>query len=201
MDVSRETSADHVSRETSELIDLYRRELTAWNAHIRLATQDERALADHVTDATHLEAHAPSTRRWIDLGSGGGLPAIVVAILRRATPTAFELVEADARKSAFLRHAARRLALDVTVTTDRIEDLPPRAAEVVSAQALAPLDRLLDLAHPHLAAGGRMLFPKGVRWRAEVDAALERWRFDLHTVPSATREGAVILDIRNVEPR
>jgi 16S rRNA (guanine527-N7)-methyltransferase len=107
-------------------------------------------------------------------------------------------VESDQRKAVFLRTVAQRAAVPVTVLAERIESLPPLGSDVLSARALAPLTALLDYADRHLRAGGTALFPKGANWRAEVDEALERWRFRCENLPSATSPEGVILRIGDI---
>jgi 16S rRNA (guanine527-N7)-methyltransferase len=104
------------------------------------------------------------------------------------------LIESDGRKCAFLRTAARELGLDVTVLDQRVEEAPPLGAAVVTARALAPLDRLLPLVARHLGAGGTALLPKGRDWAGEVGAARGAgWAFALDARPSATDPEARVL--------
>ncbi len=156
----------------------------------------------HILDSARLCAlDLPSARRWVDLGSGGGFPGLVVAILLadRQAGTDVILVESDARKAAFLREAARLLGLAVTVHVQRAEDLPPQGAEVVSARALASLEVLCGLAHRHLAPGGVCLFPKGEKADEEIAAARKSWRFDLEALPNPDHKGSALLVLRNLD--
>lgn len=190
----------NVSRETQARLRGYLDLLTRWTARINLVSQS--SLDDgwrrHIEDSAQLLGHAPEGwAHWADLGSGGGLPGVVVAILSAELPgpRTVTLVESDARKAAFLRTALRETGTTANVLHARAEDVPPLAANVVSARALAPLDRLLGLAAPHLAPGGTALFPKGRNAAAEVDAALEHWAFACDKVASDTDRDAVILKI------
>lgn len=153
--------------------------LLTWTRRINLVSAADagRIWDRHVIDSLRLlPLMTPGTPRAIDIGSGGGLPGLVLAI---AGGVPFDLVESDARKCAFLREAARVTGAPVQVHCSRIEScgLPP--APLVTARALAPLPALLALAAPLLAPGGTMLLPKGVRADAELDAARAGWRFDL----------------------
>ena len=138
----------------------------------------------------------------IDLGSGAGFPGLVLALLAESTrrATVFHLVESDARKAAFLAEAVRALALGerVRIRIARAETLADGelagAADVVTARALAPLERLCALVAPLLAEGGHAIVPKGARHGEELAAAREAgWRFTLETHPSRTESGAAIL--------
>lgn len=192
-----------VSRETEERLAAFAALVARWTPRINLvspATIPELATR-HIADSAQLFPLAgPNWRHWADLGSGGGFPGIVIAILARDTrPDArITLVESDRRKSAFLQTAARELGLPVTVHAARAETLPPLGADILSARALAPLSQLLPLALRHLAPGGRALFPKGRRAAEEVDEARRTWSFQLRTHPSQTDPQARILDIEGL---
>lgn len=193
----------NVSRETSERLSTYAAQIRKWNPRINLVAKS--TLDDleerHLADSLQILDHAPENwRSWVDLGSGGGFPGLVVAIAVADQPERrVTLVESDVRKAAFLRSAARECGVQVTVLDARIEALPPQNADVISARALAPLPKLLALAVPHLAPGGVCLFPKGRNWQNEVENARETWSFDLLSQPSKTGEDSVILVMRNIE--
>ena len=139
----------------------------------------------------------PGARTWLDLGAGAGFPGLVVAILAAdAEPgLAVALVESDERKAAFLEAAAAACGVAATVHRARIEALPPQAAEIVSARALAPLDRLLEHVEKHRRPDGRALFAKGETVHNEIAGAAARWRFDHRIHPSRTDPHAAILEI------
>ena len=171
--------------------------LRKWNSAINLVAPA--SLSDvwrrHVADSAQVFALRPAgARHWLDLGSGGGFPGLVVAILAAETAPELrvELVESDQRKCIFLETAARELGLDVTVTRGRIEKIPPRQADVISARALAPLDRLCLYALRHLAPGGTCLFLKGADVDSEIVEARRHFDFDLSLSPSQTDARGVI---------
>jgi len=142
--------------------------------------------------------------RWLDLGTGAGFPGLIVAILLRDTPNAeVHCVEADKRKCAFLREAARAVGAKVAIHAGRIEDLPPRPFDIVTARALAPLDRLLGLAEPFLAPGTRCLFLKGERAAEELTRARKGWKMAAAVHSSRSDPRGVILELQQVarEPR
>lgn len=162
----------------------------------------------HFADSAQVTASVPEAIRWLDLGSGAGLPGLVTAILLADRPGArVTLVESNGRKAAFLQTVARELGLPATVVNARIESLPERALagldeiEAVSARALAPLDALLGLAEPWLTKGAVGVFHKGREFPAEREQALRQWRFDLVERPSVIETGSLMALIRNLERR
>lgn len=192
-----------VSRETLERLDALADALARWNRSINLVSA--RSLADlwrrHILDSAQLAPLAPPTARsWVDLGAGGGFPGLVVAALAQERQPALHmtLVESDARKCAFLANAARAMALYVTIENRRIEQPPPRRHDVVSARALAPLSRLLDLAAPYMAEGAVALFPKGAGVDAELTEAMRKRHIEVARAPSITDPHGVILQVRGV---
>lgn len=193
----------NVSRETSERLETYAALLVKWNPAINLVSKS--SLADlqtrHFADSAQLFALCPTTaRHWVDLGSGGGFPGLVVAILAADVlpDLSVTLVESDARKAAFLATVVRETGILTKVLAERIESLAPLSADVLSARALAPLPQLLAFAERHLAPAGIALFPKGATHRSEIDESLADWRFDLREHPSKTDPLAVILEIEGV---
>lgn len=188
-----------VSRET-EALSKYASLLRKWNPAINLVAPS--TLSDietrHVRDCVqlvHLSNSAKGT--WADLGSGGGLPGLVVAICRLDVHV--HLVESDRRKGSFLRNAAREIGLsNVQVISDRIESAEPLAASNVSARALAPLPLLLSYVDRHLAVGGRAWLMKGRHWQSEVEEARKSWRFSFEAHPSVTDSEAAILEISDL---
>ena len=171
--------------------------LEKWNSAINLVAPAsmEEVWQRHVADSAQLFAQRPEdARSWLDLGSGGGFPGLVVAILadQSAPELQIELIEADQRKSVFLQTAVRELGLNVTVTRGRIEKLAPRRADVVSARALAPLDRLCSYALRHVAPDGTCLFLKGAELDQEIAAARRHFDFDLTLSPSRTDARGVV---------
>src|SRR5213080_2226211 len=157
-----------VSRETLAPLETYAELLRRWSARINLVGAN--TLADpwrrHFLDSAQLLAHVPpGTQTLIDLGSGAGFPGLVLAIL--GVP-GVELIEADARKCAFLREAARLAAAPVRIHNARIESVPTHAVDVVTARGCAPLDRLLVLAQPFVAPDTVCLFAKGEQAGQEV---------------------------------
>jgi len=193
-----------VSRETMERLDLYAALLERWTLRINLISPKTlpQLWTRHFLDSAQLLALAPAGGGlWADLGSGGGFPGAVVAIVAaEGRPDfRFALIESDQRKATFLRTVARETGVSFEVTAARVESLPSLGAAVLSARALAPLSALISFAKTHLSPAGRALFPKGASAQAELAEALETWSFDCETHPSETDEEAVILSIGAIE--
>lgn len=193
----------NVSRETQDRLIRYRALLEKWNPTINLVARS--TLADawtrHFLDSAQLMDFCPAeATHWVDLGSGGGFPGLVVAILaaEAAPQMRVTLIESDRRKATFLRTVARDLEIAPVIVNDRIEAAPPQTADILSARALAPLPRLLDFAARHLAPGGKALLPKGASHMQDISDALAKWRFDVQKYPSRTDPGAVILKIEGL---
>lgn len=188
-----------VSRETDEQLAIFSDLLKKWNPKINLvAPSTLDCLEDrHLRDSAQLLAHAPTGwTDWVDLGSGGGFPGLVVSLMSPGRNVT--LIEADKRKAAFLRAAVRETGANARIVAARIEDVSPLAAQVVSARALAPLKHLLGLVERHLAPEGTALLPKGAGVDGEIEDALETWRFDCEKIPSRTDPRAVILSIGEI---
>ncbi|GAB0117562.1 ribosomal RNA small subunit methyltransferase G [Acidisoma sp. 7E03] len=186
--------------EIEERLRLYAALLSRWNQTIRLvSTQDAASLwTRHIADSLQLLPFlTEDVTAAVDLGSGGGLPGLVLAI---ASGIPFDLVEADGRKAAFLREAAQATAAPVTVHASRIETVRLPSRPFVTARALAPLSRLLAFAAPLLEPGGTCVFPKGESYEAELAEARQSWAMSLDIVPSQTAPEARLLVIRNLEP-
>ncbi|TVR47556.1 MAG: 16S rRNA (guanine(527)-N(7))-methyltransferase RsmG [Rhodobacteraceae bacterium] len=192
-----------VSRETLTRLTLFADLLRKWTPAINLVATG--TIPDmwtrHIVDSAQLFCVAPpDARHWLDLGSGGGLPGIVCAILAAELQPdcRFTLVESDARKSAFLMTAKRELSLPITVLTERAETLAPQKADLVTARALAPLPRLLPLVARHLAKGGVAVLPKGKNHATELAAARREWQFTTDTRDSLTDPAARVLVLKEL---
>jgi 16S rRNA (guanine527-N7)-methyltransferase len=159
----------------------------------------------HIADSLQLLNHAPDTfRTWLDLGTGAGFPGFIVALAcKDAYPERrFTLIEANGKKAAFLRAAARQGGVFADIIDQRIETYaaaPPRVYDVVSTRALAPLTRICELAAPFLRRESSVLMLlKGQDFQREIDDATGSWEFDLSTFPSVTDPDGRILALRNL---
>lgn len=188
-----------VSRETSERLALFEALLLKWNSRINLVGRNETSQLRrrHVDDSLQLLSLLPANGPVVDLGSGGGFPGLVIAI---ASGRSVTLVEADARKATFLREAARATGAPVEVINDRIEHCGIQNAGIVTARALAPLERLLRLSYPLLSSAGVSFLPKGGNIDAELTAAETGWQMSLKRHPSQTAPDGCILEVRHLQP-
>jgi 16S rRNA (guanine527-N7)-methyltransferase len=188
-----------VSRETAARIDAFVPLLLRWNARINLiAPMTEAAVRErHVADSLQLLPLVPPGQGALgDLGSGGGFPGLVLAM---ALERPVHLVESDRRKAAFLQTAAAELGLrHVEVHVARIEavSLPPLA--VLTARALAPLEKMLPWAERLLAPDGIAIFPKGRTGAEELQAAAPGWTMSAERFKSSTDAEASIFRLSRI---
>jgi len=196
-----------VSRETWERLEQLVDLLLRWQRSTNLVASSTipQAWTRHVADSLQLVALAPEARRWIDLGAGGGFPGLVIACaLADQDGAEIHLVESVQKKAAFLRAAATELALPAIVHAARIEDSVTATTErfeVVTARALAPLDRLIGYAIPLLKRGAVGLFPKGQDVAAELTQASKSWSIEYELIPSKTDPHGRIVLVRRAARR
>lgn len=192
----------NVSRETLSRLQVFVDLLVKWNVAINLVSKNTigQVWSRHIADSVQVFEFGAAARNWVDLGSGGGFPGVVVAILAAelAPEMVVTLVEADQRKSAFLRQINQSLGLSTSVISSRIESIEPLKADVVSARALAPLSQLCAFANLHLGADGRGIFLKGKAAAAEIVDARAEWNFLLESHTSVTDPSAVVLVLRDI---
>jgi 16S rRNA (guanine527-N7)-methyltransferase len=178
-------------------IEAYRLMVTAANTQMNLV--GESTLGDfwrrHFIDSAQLAWFAPDARVWADLGSGAGLPGIILAILMKGRLGArVHLIESVAKRARFLSDVATALDLPVTLHHARAESLKLKV-EVVTARACAPLARLLGFAQPYMARGARGLFLKGQEVDAEIATARATWRFQAETLSSLSDPRGRVLSV------
>ena len=166
----------HVPRETIERLETHRRLLSEWSERMNLVgpRELEAFWQRHALDSAQLVALAPHAKRWADLGSGAGFPGLVVAAFMAGQPGAVvHLVESTGKKAAFLHAVAEEAGLPVRVFSQRIEvfGVGEGPYDVVTARAVAPLNRLIPYAKPVLDCGAIGLFHKGADLDAELAAA------------------------------
>lgn len=180
-------------------LTIYEDLLSRWQAKINLVapgTLDE-VWIRHFADSAQVAAAAPDAMNWADIGSGAGFPGLVTALLLKGRSGAtVHLIESDQRKAAFLRAVSRETGAPVEIHAERIEKaLPPLAGGIaaVSARALAPLGRLIDLARAPLEKGAKGVFLKGEEWQDELTAAKRASNFTFETVQSRTHPRARLI--------
>ncbi len=188
-----------VSRETLALLQRYLDLLGEWQAAINLV--GPASLADpwrrHILDCGQLVWHLPADRAGplVDLGSGAGLPGLILAILGQPD---VHLIESDRRKAQFLRHAARTLALPVTVHPQRIEQLGDLKASVITARALAPVGRLLAWSEPLRTPDTLVLLLKGQSVQEELTEANKTWTMSVQRCTSLSDPSGVLLKLQGI---
>ena len=186
-------------------LDRFAALLRKWNAVQNLVSREtvDEIWPRHIVDSLQLMKFLrESDKNIIDLGSGGGFPAIPMAIASKGTDRRFVLVEPIAKKASFLRTAARELALPVTVEAKRTEELDSRETfDVVTSRALAVLPTLCGYLERIAGKTGRGLFLKGRNYRQELDAAAAKYHFDVVVHPSESDPEGVILEITNLRAK
>ena len=203
-DVNRGLPGLSVSRETLARLDRYAEGLRRWSASLNLVSRStlDQIWTRHFLDSAQLFNLADDTANtWADMGSGAGFPGLVIAAVANEfrPDISISLIESDHRKSIFLEQMTHEMELvNVRVLNKRIEDVALEPVGVLSARALAPLERLLDLSHRFMSSDSIALFPKGRGYAEEVAQARQRWRFDLELLPSLSDTEARILRIRNL---
>jgi 16S rRNA (guanine527-N7)-methyltransferase len=206
-DRARALALTPVSRETLERLDRFVGLLLESQRQLNLISNSsvETVWTRHVADSLQLLELAPKARIWVDLGSGAGFPGLAIACaLADETEAHIHVVESTLKKANFLSRVTDALGLPVTVHPVRIEDFVKRIefrSDVVTARALAPLNRLLDLARPLLDKGAQGLFPKGQDVGRELTEATKYWSFEPTLVPSKTHPQSRIVCIRAVPRR
>jgi len=187
-----------VSRETLAALQVYEDLLRRWQRVKNLVAPDSltNIWHRHFADSAQLLALAPDARVWLDLGTGAGFPGLVLAIMLESDSAAkVHLVEANGRKCAFLRDVARRTGAGVEIHNSRIESLGNERTlagiDVVTARALAPLDRLMEYVGPYLLAGATGLFLKG----RETGVAPTYPGATIRRHPSITDREAAIIEV------
>lgn len=195
----------HDSREIIARLDRFVAALLLWQATTNLVAPSTlpELWTRHVADSLQLLPLAPGAKHWVDLGSGGGFPGLVIACAIADNPGAMvHLVESNLKKAAFLREAARMTGAPARVHAVRIEDFVDQFAEpveIVTARAVAPLEKLIESAYPLLTRGAEALFLKGRDVEGELTAASKCWSIDAELIPSATDSFGRIVRVRSVE--
>ncbi|MET2830014.1 16S rRNA (guanine(527)-N(7))-methyltransferase RsmG [Mesorhizobium shangrilense] len=202
---SLQEAAGTVSRETFDRLVAFETMFQKWNRSINLVAPStlSHVWERHILDSAQLAQIEPLATRWVDLGSGGGFPGLVMAfLLAERDGASIDLVESNRKKASFLQSVVGQFNLPARVVARRIDDSYALVAapQIVTARALASLSTLLDLSSPWLTTGTRGLFHKGRDYRAEVEESAHRWAFDLVEHPSMTDPHGVILELSDLRP-
>jgi 16S rRNA (guanine527-N7)-methyltransferase len=194
-----------VSRETEARLDRFLDLLWTWQEKTNLVSPSTlpRLWSRHVSDSLQLLDIAPGAKVWMDLGSGGGFPGIVLACALADTPGALvHLVERNGKKAGFLREALRVTGAPGSVHLADIEDTVDRVAspvDCVTARAVAPLNQLIGFAEPLVKRGAKALFPKGQDVEAELTEATKYWKIEPRLHPSRTGGHGWIVELDRIE--
>lgn len=179
--------------------------LRKWNAVQNLVSRETlpELRTRHIDDSLQvMDWVRPADHSVLDVGSGGGLPAIPMAIASRGAERRFTLLEPTSKKVSFLRTVARELALPVIVEAIRAEQFDSRETfDLITSRALAALPELLGWIARFCAPKGHMLLHKGRNYRQELDAAAALYDFDVLVHPSRTDAAGVILEISNLRAK
>jgi 16S rRNA (guanine527-N7)-methyltransferase len=195
-----------VSRETEARLDAYVDLLVLWQAKTNLVASSSlpNLWIRHISDSLQLLTLAPNAKIWVDLGSGGGFPGVVLACAMAETSGAMvHLVERNAKKAAFLREALRITGAAGTVHHADIGnsvDSIAHPVDCVTARAVAPLHQLIGFAEPLVGKGAKVLFLKGQDVEAELTEATKYWKITPHLHPSLTGQGWIV-ELDHVERR
>ena len=203
-----ELNGVRVSRETQGRLQHFAELFQKWAKTINLvapSTIDD-LWRRHIADSAQIFQLHPKPAHWVDLGSGGGFPGIITAILLSEHADGHvDLVESNQKKAAFLRVCLRECEARGAVHAIRIEEAPKVIphCDVISARALAELDALLDYAAPWVERNEniRLLLHKGRDYEREVEKARGRWEFDLVKHSSVVERDSVILELNRPRRR
>ncbi|MBW8446450.1 MAG: 16S rRNA (guanine(527)-N(7))-methyltransferase RsmG [Arenimonas sp.] len=202
---SMESLGMNVSRETFERFDRFTSLFHKWARSINLVAPStrENLWERHIADSAQIFKIAPGPKHWIDLGSGGGFPGVITAILLTEQGAGWvDMVESNHKKASFLRTAITETGARGAVHAIRIEDAQDKLpnCDAISARALAELDNLLDLVEPWALRNPqlRCYFHKGRDYRLEIEKARGRWGFDLIVHQSAIEPDSVILELAEI---
>jgi len=200
--LTKEGCAEYLSgidADTMDRFEIYLALLSKWQRAINLVGKNTLANAwrRHILDSAQLLPHIEKDLKIADLGSGAGLPGLVIAI---ATGANVQLVESDQRKATFMREVARETGTDVDVHVARIEDLPSLDADIVTARALAPLPKLLPWVHRHLKKGGKSVLMKGAGVDQELTESTKEWTMNVVRKLSISDASGTILIVNDLLP-
>lgn len=186
-----------VSRETEDDLLQYEALVKKWQPHINLIANA--TLPDlwgrHILDSVQLFPLQADKKSWLDLGSGGGFPGLVLAILLKTSGGHISLVESNSKKAAFLRTVIAELDLPAQVYGFRIESMAGKVEipDVITARALAPLASLFELMHPLMGEETIGLLQKGRDYQKEIEQARKHWAFNLVKHESRIDKESIIL--------
>ncbi len=192
-----------VSRETLDRLRKFETLVKKWTKTINLISKGDvdKIWERHILDSAQIFPYLPkSPHIYSDFGSGGGFPAVVLAVFlyEKDPKIKIYLIESDGRKAAFLRTVLKELQIPGTVLGDRVQKVQLLTSNILSARAVAPLIKLLSMAETLINNETICFFPKGVGWKKEVEDAQKQWNFDFKAITSQTQSDAVILKLGSI---
>jgi 16S rRNA (guanine527-N7)-methyltransferase len=195
-----------VSRETFDRLIAFEAIFRRWAKRINLVAPSTLPdlWARHILDSAQLGRIKPTVGAWLDIGSGGGFPGAVMALmLKERQGASIDLVESNRKKAAFLQTSLAQFDAPARVHARRIEEVYAlvRKPEIVTARALAPLTKLLAFAEPWLKEGASGLFHKGREYPSEIRESADAWKYDLVEHKSLVDPDSVILEVSNLVRR
>jgi 16S rRNA (guanine527-N7)-methyltransferase len=204
--VQLQRAVPDVSRETFERLLKYEAMFFKWSKAINLAAPStlQEFWLRHVVDSAQIASLQKPSGKWVDIGSGGGLPGIILAVfLTEAGAEPIHLVESNGKKAAFLRSALTETGAKGIVINQRVESALAKVGKVdiVTARALSSLSALFAMAEAWLSQGATGLFHKGREFQREIEEARGGWYFDLIEHASVVESDSVILEISNLKRR
>jgi 16S rRNA (guanine527-N7)-methyltransferase len=190
-----------VPPDLEQKLETYKFLLIKWQKAVNLVSPSTLPKAEerHFQDSLQLvPLLGDSAKTLVDMGSGAGFPGMLIAMARPDIEV--HLVESEVKKCSFLRTVSRETNSPVIIHNCRIENLQKIKTDVLTARALAPLDKSLELGEPFFAANPqcRALFMKGRNAQAEIMQAKEKWAFEHNTHQSKTEEESCIVEINKL---
>ena len=192
----------NVSRETLDKLELYAALLLKWQKSINLVSNKtlgdlwQRHFLDSAQLAPIINDLGPNQPLCVDMGAGAGFPGLVLAAMGVGD---WVLVESDTRKCVFLNEVVRQCEISATIRNERLEGIEDVQADIVTARAFAPLNRLLDYAETVIKPAGIGIYPKGQRFKQEVAEARVARTFDVEERDSLTDSEGKVLIIQKVK--
>lgn len=194
----------NVSQAVQSKLNTYVALLEEWQGKMNLVSDSTLPVVwtRHILDSAQVERYlTPSDRVILDLGSGAGFPALVLAILDESKNRTVHLVESDGKKCSFLQAVADACGLQVVIHNERIEKMAVFKADVITARALAALDKLVNYAKPFIGERTRCLFLKGKKADEELNLCAKKFVFAVEKHPSITSEEGRILCLTGVKKK
>lgn len=194
----------NVSPEVVEKLDAYVSLLNEWQRKMNLISSNTLSIVwtRHILDSAQVYKYIePQDKVIMDFGSGAGFPALVLSIMDQNQQLDIHLVESDGKKCQFLDAVKEKCKLNVTIHNERIENLPHLSVNIITARALAALDKLISYASPFMTWETRCIFLKGKKASEEINEAKKKWMFDLEKHQSVSSDEGQILILSKVKKK